>query len=137
MANPDYSPVSPSAAQFFRRFVSRFALGGIVGAVIAILQSKAFAAPDLTVRTVDGSSTTTDSQTLEISGVISATVRNIGGAGTGAGLTVLFFEDANENGKYDAGTDRILATSTTPALAANEERAVPAPISGTVTSAET
>jgi hypothetical protein len=64
--------------------------------------------PDLVVTIVDASDLLTDCQTLEVSGTVTATVENIGDAATGSGFTVLFFEDSNDNGTYEAGADLFL-----------------------------
>ena len=80
----------------------------------------ALCASDLIVTVVDSSSVVSDCQTLTVDGTVSATVRNIGTSGTGADFDVIFFEDANENGRFDPGIDNVLGSVTQSALAADE-----------------
>lgn len=68
--------------------------------------------PDLVVKKVDGSGTTTDPATLTISGTVSASIANEGYATAKAGFSLLAFYDVNLNGVYDAGTDVALGQAT-------------------------
>ena len=94
---------------------------GVVALIGIFAQSPAaLCASDLIVTVVDSSSVVSDCQTLTADGTVSATVRNIGASGTLADFDVIFFEDANENGRFDPGADNVLGSATQSALAADE-----------------
>jgi len=95
-------------------------------------QPAARGAPDLTVSDVDASGISTDCQSLEMTGTVTATVENIGPSGTGSGFTVLFFEDANGNGVYDQGVDNVLGSTDLSALAAGGTALASATVLGMV-----
>ncbi len=89
------------------------------------------AGPDLVVTSITNG-TTTDAQTLLISGNLSAQVRNLGGS-TPIGFLVYAFEDRNLNSQYDAGVDVLLGqTSVAGGLGAGSNANVVIPISGSV-----
>ncbi|MHB8954831.1 MAG: putative Ig domain-containing protein [Pirellulaceae bacterium] len=63
---------------------------------------------DLVIGDLDTSEVIYDGQSLTVSGTISATVRNDGPDAVDDSFSVLFFEDRNLNGKYDASLDGVL-----------------------------
>ena len=77
----------------------------LVGIGSVFLNAQAL--PDLTVSAIDLALVTTNSQTLQILGVLRATIANVGVVPTAPRFRVLAFEDTNRNGSYDAGVDRI------------------------------
>lgn len=78
--------------------------------------------PDLIVQAVDAQGTTSDPNTLELTGNLTAEIANQGTANTAGTVDVLAFYDSNKNGQFDDGTDPLLGqtTVTTPDLAASE-----------------
>ena len=68
--------------------------------------------PDLVPVKVDLTDTTTDSQTLAISGTAHVTFQNKGDDKITAPFNVLIFEDRDNDGRYTAGVDSALGTST-------------------------
>jgi hypothetical protein len=95
--------------------------------------STAEAAPDLAVLFVDASTTTTDSQTLVISGAVGVQIQNQGDTDVVAPFMVAAFEDHNGNGALDPGTDPVLGAVVHGAgLAVGATAIVPVPLSGTV-----
>lgn len=103
---------------------------GLVAALVNLASTQA--APDLTVASVDVSAVTTDCQARRVGGAATAVVTNAGGAETGSSFTVLFFEDRNGNGQYDAGVDQVLGTAVQAALGAGESATVSAAVVGTL-----
>jgi hypothetical protein len=90
-------------------------------------------APDLTVTAVDATGMVTDPQTLEVAGLVTATVKNAGDAPTGAGFSVVFFADLDKNGSFDPAFDAVLGTTSTGPLPVSAEATVSAFVSGAVT----
>ena len=88
---------------------------------------------DLVVGELDTSRLVYDGQALTVSGTISATVRNDGPDATDGSFNVLFFEDRNLNGAYDANQDGALgSTVVSPSLLAAQSTEVTAQLSGHV-----
>ena len=85
--------------------------------------------PELTVTTVVPPPL--DGNTLDVSGVSSAVLSNLGGA-TETPFTVTFFEDRNGNGKLDPEGDNILGTATQNGMGENEILSIDAAVSGTM-----
>lgn len=85
---------------------------------------------DLTVVSVDTLSMQTNLHTLEVSGVISAAITNLGTQSVGVPFEILFFEDSNGNETYEAGIDNQLGLVTHIALDASETINVTAQASG-------
>jgi len=82
-----------------------------VAAIAALLTTGlavAAQASDLIVLGVDTTTLLVDCQTAGVRGTVSASIQNAGDTPTGAGFSVLFFEDENANGVYDNGTDLAL-----------------------------
>ncbi|MCC6540562.1 MAG: VCBS repeat-containing protein [Bryobacterales bacterium] len=90
--------------------------------------------PDLTITAFNTAGMSTDTQSLQVSGLVSVTVKNAGGSAVSTPFTVFLFEDRNQNSTYDAtGGDVALGQATVPGpLAANAETPVLVPVSGTV-----
>jgi len=88
---------------------------------------------DLSVSLVDRSGVTGDWQTLAVSGSVAARLANQGGAPAVGEFSVTFFEDANGNSVFDAGTDTVLGRVAQNGLAARTTVTVTSPVSGTVT----
>ncbi len=65
---------------------------------------------DLAISSVDTTALDVDGSTLTISGTLSATVRNQGEQSVAGPFDVVFFEDANANGTYEASVDLVLGT---------------------------
>ncbi|MCP4702093.1 MAG: hypothetical protein GY862_35325, partial [Gammaproteobacteria bacterium] len=87
--------------------------------------------PDLTVESLDGGATRTDAQTLLLSGTLTATVKNGGGAPAPANISLKAFFDINLNGTYEAGLDISLGDAFIEnALAAAESTAIDIAVSG-------
>ena len=68
---------------------------------------------DLAITSVDTTALDVDSSTLDvnISGTLAATVRNQGELAVSGPFDVVFFEDANANGTYEAGVDVLLGVA--------------------------
>ncbi|MGD9171753.1 MAG: carboxypeptidase regulatory-like domain-containing protein, partial [Candidatus Thiodiazotropha sp.] len=87
--------------------------------------------PDLIVESIDASGATTDMDTLEFTGSVSALIANQGTASTPQAVTVLAFYDNDKNGAYDAEVDILLGNATTlTALNVGANEAVEIPVSG-------
>jgi len=68
--------------------------------------------PDLTVDAVDVDGLATDAQNLTVAGTLAASIRNLSSAvGVVGGFDIVFFEDRNVNGTYEAGTDALLGST--------------------------
>ncbi len=90
--------------------------------------------PDLIPTKVDLTDTTTDSQTLAISGTAHITFQNKGDAKITTPFNVSIFEDKDGDGKYTAGVDNLLSTATnTQPLWPEGAGMIDLPLSGTVT----
>jgi hypothetical protein len=114
------------------RGVSGQALALALGACLLALPALGGGASDLVVNQVDASGVVTHPQLLTISGSVSATVANIGSAGTGGGFTVRFFEDRNFNKVFDPGVDGVLASTASGPLASGATTTVNAAVGGTL-----
>ena len=99
-------------------------------AIGASLPAAAAPGPDLTVTAVDASGMVTDPQTLEVAGLVTATVKNAGDTTTGAGFSVVFFADLDKNGAFDPATDSVLGVTSTGPLLDGAEATVSAFVSG-------
>ena len=89
--------------------------------------------PDLAISTVDTTANDVDGSTLAISGTLSATVRNQGEQAVSGPFDVVFFEDANANGTYEAGVDVVLGAAVVDTtLEVGASVAATAPASGSV-----
>ncbi|MCA8977883.1 MAG: VCBS repeat-containing protein [Planctomycetes bacterium] len=86
---------------------------------------------DLIVRSIDRTALVGDWQDLQILGNVGAAVSNLGTAASGP-CTLLFFEDSNGNGTYDAGTDVVFGQAAVPAVAGGQQVVVSAALSGPV-----
>ncbi len=90
--------------------------------------------PDLVPIKVDLTDTTTDPQTLAISGTAHVTFQNIGDDKITAPFNVIIFEDKDGDGKYTAGVDNLLGTATnTMTLWPEDAGMIDLPLSGAVT----
>src|SRR5574341_15974 len=89
--------------------------------------------PDLVPVKIDLSGTTTDSQTLAISGNALVTFQNKGDAKIASSFDVLVFEDRDMDGRYTQGVDKLLGSGTN-AMTLWPEGAnmISVPLSGTV-----
>src|SRR5574341_421401 len=89
--------------------------------------------PDLAPVKIDLSGTTTDSQTLAISGNALVTFQNKGDAKIASSFDVLVFEDRDMDGRYTQGVDKLLGSGTN-AMTLWPEGAnmISVPLSGTV-----
>jgi len=74
-----------------------------VGQVRLREQNTSALLPDLVVTSVDTSAVNSDPQTFDARGMVTATIKNQGTAGTNGSFLVLIFEDLNHNGRFDAG----------------------------------
>lgn len=70
---------------------------------------------DLAVVSIATTTAVVNSQTLQVSGTVTAYVSNIGTLGTATGAAILAFYDANNNGVYDSG-ETALGQSAVPAV---------------------
>ncbi len=87
--------------------------------------------PDLIVSAVDRALAVNDPQTLQLSGTLTATIRNQGTLGAPAGAHVLAFYDRNANNSYDPGIDTSLGEATLAnALSVDAEASVSIPLNG-------
>jgi len=117
---------------------SGVALASAIGllSAIAIAMAPSAAPPlgiaDLTVNSVDHANVTGDWQTLTIGGTVDVEIENLGGADAG-GFDLLLFEDLNDNGVYDAGTDTQLGLVAVAGLTAGTSQVESVPVSGEVT----
>jgi len=68
--------------------------------------------PDLVPVKIDLSDTTTDPQTLAISGTAHVTLQNKGDDKITTAFNVLVFEDKDNDGRYTAGVDNLIGTGT-------------------------
>lgn len=90
--------------------------------------------PDLVVSSLDSSAVATNSQTLQVSGVLSAKVTNQGATVAAGTFKVLAFEDKNRNGRFDVGTDVVLgSTLWTTGIPVGGTVSIPLPLAGPVT----
>ncbi|OQZ02353.1 MAG: hypothetical protein B6D35_01240, partial [Candidatus Brocadia sp. UTAMX2] len=88
---------------------------------------------DLMISSIDASSLVFDGQALTVSGNITARITNNGPEGVVIPVDVLFFEDVDFNGAYDANIDNVLGmANVTEPLSAGASVAVTAALSGTV-----
>ncbi|UCG69721.1 MAG: hypothetical protein JSV09_01475, partial [Thermoplasmata archaeon] len=88
--------------------------------------------PDLIVASIDRSMLFTDNQALTISGTIFADIENQGDAATGSNFDIIFFEDSNNNGAFEA-TDNLLGSTThLGSLGYGSSTTISASISGSV-----
>lgn len=100
--------------------------------VFCFLTGAAFAQlPDLKIGGFTLAGSTTDPQTLALTGQITVPVKNQG-AGPAGAFVVRFFEDRNVNLVYDAGIDQILGSANVAGLAAGATQNVTANVSGVV-----
>jgi|GEM_PF-5994989 len=67
--------------------------------------------PDLIVTQIDSSATSTNPETLEVTGTATVEISNTGNTVAPAGIDILAFYDANKNNVYDAGIDDTLGTT--------------------------
>lgn len=111
---------------FARSIIFVFVLLGLLAQPLPAVN-----APDLAVSAVDASGVLFGPGELEVSGTVTATIRNAGTADTGNGFLVLFFEDVNSNAVYDIGTDNVLANSPQEAFAQGVTAVTSAQVSGT------
>ncbi len=96
--------------------------------------------PDLVPTKIDLTDTATDPQTLAISGNAHVTFQNKGDDTITTSFNVLIFEDMDNDGRYTAGLDNLLGTSTMatgptasiPAIWPEGAGLVSVPLSGTV-----
>ena len=65
---------------------------------------------DLVVNSVDSSRAIMDTDTLDLSGPVDVEIANPGEGASPGNFQVLLFEDSNQNGTYEAGTDNLLGT---------------------------
>ncbi|MFN0151815.1 MAG: FG-GAP-like repeat-containing protein [bacterium] len=79
---------------------------------IISIPALAHAAADLVVREVDIAGVGFNCGTGGATGTVAATIENLGDTSAGAGFRVLFFDDTNNNGAYDSGTDATLGEVT-------------------------
>ena len=88
---------------------------------------------DLTISNLDKNGLQYNGQELTVSESISATVSNPGNTDVTTPFTVLFFEDVNNDGVFDSGSDRVLGQSeVTTELPAGESTFISTPLSGPV-----
>ncbi|MBV6465470.1 MAG: hypothetical protein PGMFKBFP_00747 [Anaerolineales bacterium] len=88
---------------------------------------------DLMISSIDASSLSFDGQALTVSGTITANITNNGPEGVVIPVDVLFFEDIDFNGAYDANIDNALGrANVAEPLSAVAAVAVTAILSGTV-----
>ena len=88
---------------------------------------------DLTLSEVDQHTLVFDGQQLTVSGMISATIENLGSQSVRDPFDVLFFEDRNDNSSFDSGVDNVLGTATVAAsLAAGAKTTVTASLDGPI-----
>ncbi len=86
--------------------------GGVAHQSFTITATASEDAPfDLTIAEVDSDGLTSNQQTLETTGIITAEVSNSGPEDITAPFEVLFFEDRNYDGLFDQITDSILANT--------------------------
>ncbi|BDC49797.1 hypothetical protein F183_A21130 [Bryobacterales bacterium F-183] len=89
--------------------------------------------PDLTVTFISTANVNTDPQSLQATGVLAATVRNLASVPVAPGFRVFAYEDRNGNRTYDAASDLVLGSALVePGFAANGEKLVQIPLSGQV-----
>jgi hypothetical protein len=88
--------------------------------------------PDIVVTTVDASGLTGDWQSLQVSGMVSAQIANVGNGPVSIPFEVSFFEDRNFDGTFNAVADNVLGSATVNSLAAGASTTVSAAIDGTV-----
>ncbi len=106
-----------------------FTLPALAFGAITLFQGQA--SPDLTVEAILTTGISTDSQTLQLTGNLQPTIRNLGGA-LSSSFTVQVFEDRNGNGLYDAGTDQQLGATVVNSLAAGAAVSPTIPVAGTL-----
>lgn len=87
--------------------------------------------PDLTVEAIVATGISTDSQTLQLSGSLQPTIRNLGGA-VNSPFSVQVFEDRNGNGLYEAGSDLQVGTTIVNSLGAGATVSPSISVSGTL-----
>ena len=88
---------------------------------------------DFAVADVDTSAVATDTQTLIISGKVRVNIQNLGGSLFSGSFTLLLFEDRNNNGTYQIGTDIALGSSEfSGSIASNAAAPLDVPVSGVV-----
>jgi RHS repeat-associated protein len=87
---------------------------------------------DLTVNAVDISSMSVDPGTLTVSGMVTATIANLGSGAANGPFTLTIFEDRNANGTYEPELDNHLGDSQVAELDAGVTTPVSVPVSGTV-----
>lgn len=88
---------------------------------------------DLTISSIDASSLAFDGQALTVSGNITAKITNNGPEGVVIPVDVLFFEDVDFNGSYDANIDNALGrANVTESLSSGASVTVTAALSGSV-----
>lgn len=100
----------------------------LVGA-LALFQGQG--SPDLAVEAIGTAGVATDSQTLQLSGSLQPTIRNLGGAANSP-FTVQVFEDRNGNAQFDAGTDNAVGSTVIASLAAGAVASPTINVSGTL-----
>jgi subtilase family serine protease len=94
--------------------------------------------PDLTISTIDTTNLSTDTQSLELSGIIQVNVSNLGDQSVSTPFLITVFEDRDNDGAFDRGTnpfdgDNILGEITySNVLAAGSTDPTDIPLIGTV-----
>jgi PKD repeat protein len=86
---------------------------------------------DSRVTVIDTSGVTVHGQTLQIVGTVSAQVLNPDTAAMGA-FTLTFYDDSNSNGRFDAGVDTVLGSTTQSGIPAQDSILVSTEVSGVV-----
>lgn len=90
------------------------------------------ALPDLTVASISTTNVTTDTQSLQVSGTLGVTVRNLG-APLATPFRVMAWEDRDGNGVLNAGVDVTLGSAGwTGTLATGADSVVVVPVGGVV-----
>ena len=88
--------------------------------------------PDLTITGFNTAGVVTDTQSLQVSGLLGVTVKNAGGGAVNSPFVVFVFEDRNRNSVFDTGDVALGQAAASGALAADSEKQVLIPVSGTV-----
>ncbi|HAJ91996.1 MAG TPA: hypothetical protein DCO71_05170, partial [Gammaproteobacteria bacterium] len=68
--------------------------------------------PDLIVSAIDAGAASTDPATLQLTGSVTATIKNQGTKEATGSIDILVFYDVNRNGLYDIGGDLVLGRAT-------------------------
>lgn len=91
-----------------------------------------FGAADLRVNSVDHAGVIGNWQTRVIGGSVDVEVENAGGDTSGIPVDLVLFEDSNDNGTYEPGTDLLLGSAVVPVLLSGETQVLTVPVAGTV-----